>query len=327
METLGNMESAKSAIKFFCKCCDYSTSRKCNFDDHLNSLKHSKNQQMETNGNKISEKSAEQNNCCEICCKTFISRSGLWKHRDKGVCSKLINNKQRENKQQENIVEPNKVDVVAINEIMKYLIKDNAELKSLILEQQKQQNMMLKVIENGVGNNSHNTTTHTNSHNKAFNLNFFLNETCKDAMNIGDFVDSLKLQLSDLEKVGEAGYIEGISSIIVKNLKELDVTKRPVHCTDKKRETVYIKDNDIWEKDDDKSKMHKLIKRVVSKNMNMFPKFREVHPDCLKYHSKYSDQYNKIVYESMGGKGDDDTVKNEKIIKNVLKEVTIDKNI
>jgi len=146
-------------------------------------------------------------------------------------------------------------------------------------------------------------------------------------MNIGEFVDSLKLQLSDLEKVGEAGYIEGISNIIVKNLKELDVTKRPVHCTDKKRETVYIKDNDIWEKDDDKSKMHKLIKRVVSKNMNMFPKFREVHPDCLKYHSKYSDQYNKIVYESMGGKGDDDIVKNEKIIKNVLKEVIIDKNI
>ena len=204
-------------------------------------------------------------------------------------------------------------------------MKENSEMKTIMLEQQ---NMVLEIVKNG----THNTNTNiigktTNSHNKAFNLQFFLNETCKDAMNIGEFVDSLKLQLSDLEKVGEAGYIEGISSIIVKNLKELDVTKRPVHCTDKKRETVYIKDEDKWEKDEDKSKMHKLIKRVVSKNMNMFPKFRDAHPDCLKYHSKFSDQYNKIVYESMGGKGDDDIIKNEKIIKNVLKEVTIDKNI
>ena len=142
-------------------------------------------------------------------------------------------------------------------------------------------------------NTTNNTTTHTNSHNKAFNLNFFLNETCKDAMNIGEFVDSLKIQLSDLEKVGEAGYIEGISNIIVKNLKELDVTKRPVHCTDKKRETVYIKDADKWEKDEDKSQMHKLIKRVASKNVKMFDKYREAHPDCKQYHSKHNDIYNK----------------------------------
>ena len=167
----------------------------------------------------------------------------------------------------------------------------------------------------------------TNSHNKAFNLNFFLNETCKEAMNIGDFVDSLKIQISDLEKVGEAGYIEGISNIIVKNLKELDITKRPVHCTDKKRETIYIKDNDVWEKDEDRSKMHKLIKRVAYKNVNMFAKYREKHPDCTAYHSKYNDQYQKIIYESMGGKGDDDLAKNEKIIKNVLKQVVVDKNI
>jgi hypothetical protein len=251
---------------------------------------------------------------CNVCNKYYKSISGLWKH--KKNC--------KEN--QQNNENSNKEDIVAIKEIMKYLIKDNTELKSLIIEQQKQQNIVLEVVKQGTYNNCNNTTN-TNSHNKAFNLNFFLNETCKDAMNIGEFVDSLKLQLSDLEKVGESVYIEGISSIIVKNLKELDVTKRPVHCTDKKRETVYIKDNDIWEKDDDKTQMHKLIKRVASKNMKMFEKFRDAHPDCLKYHSKFSDQYNKIVYESMGGKGDDDTVKNEKIIKNVLKEVTIDKNV
>ena len=134
-------------------------------------------------------------------------------------------------------------DEIADKELIMMLIKDNSEFKT----------MMMKVLENGTMNHSHNNTT--NSHNKSFNLNFFLNETCKDAMNIMDFVDSIKLQLSDLEGVGELGYVEGISKIIVKNLKELDVTQRPVHCTDKKRETMYIKDDDKWEKDEERLKL------------------------------------------------------------------------
>jgi Txe/YoeB family toxin of Txe-Axe toxin-antitoxin module len=249
---------------------------------------------------------------CEKCNKNYDSRNGLWKHSKN--CSKKICH---ENKF-EIIKKPD--EVCELKEIMKYLMKENSEMKTI----------MLKVIENGTTNNTNNinnTTNNTNSHNKAFNLNFFLNETCKDAMNIGDFVDSLKIQLLDLENIGEVGYIEGISNIIVKNLKALDITKRPVHCTDKKRETMYIKDADKWEKDEDKTHMHKLIKKVVSQNVKMFAKFREVHPDCNKYHSKFSDQYNKIIYESMGGKGDNDFEKNEKIIKNVLKEVVVDKNI
>ena len=324
MTSLGNEESAKSAPKFYCKVCDYSTSRKCNFDDHLNSRKHSKNQQMETNGNKISEKSANLTNYCDICSKTFTSRSGLWKHKNK-VCS--TNN---------SVIETdyvfNKEEITSLKDIMKYLMKENSEMKnlmieqqSLMMEQQKQQHMMIEVVKNGTQNTNCNNTT--NSHNKAFNLNFFLNETCKDAMNIGEFVDSLKLQLPDLEKVGEVGYIEGISSIIVKNLKALDITKRPVHCTDKKRETCYIKDNNVWEKDENKTLMNKLIKKVVYKNANMFGKYREKHPDCMEYHSKYNDQYQKIVFESLGGKGDDEILKNEKIIKNILKEVVVDKNL
>ena len=206
-------------------------------------------------------------------------------------------------------------------ELIIILLKQNAELLK------GQQDMFAKLTESKWNTNNNSNNINSMNNNKTFNLQFFLNETCKDAMNIGDFVDSLKLQLSDLEKVGEDGYIEGISSIIVKNLKELDVTKRPVHCTDKKRETVYIKDNNIWEKDEDKSKMHKLIKRVASKNIKMFDTFRETHPDCKQYHSKHNDKYNKIIYESMGGKGDNDDEKNEKIIKNVLKQVVIDKNI
>jgi hypothetical protein len=201
------------------------------------------------------------------------------------------------------------------------ILKENGNLKHLIIDTQ---NQMMKVIEGGI-NNTTNITNHTNSHNKAFNLNFFLNETCKDAMNIMDFVESIKLQLSDLEKVGELGYVEGISNIIVKNLNELDVTQRPVHCTDKKRETMYIKDEDKWEKDESNSKIKKAIKKVVSKNQRLLPKFKEAHPDCGTYHSKYSDQYNKIIVESMGGSGNNDAEKEEKIIRNISKNVVVEK--
>jgi hypothetical protein len=305
METLGDILASKNEQNepeiFYCKMCDYTCSKKFNFNRHLLSSKH----QRVTKGDILASKTSQNEPplVCDNCNKEYTSRNGLWKHKTKCI---FINKPT----QIQNIIGPTDKDLIMM------LIKENGELK----------NMMMKVLENGTINNSINTI-HTNSHNKAFNLQFFLNETCKDAMNIGEFVDSLKLQLSDLEKVGEAGYIEGITSIIVKNLKELDVTKRPVHCTDKKRETIYIKDADKWEKDEDKSQMHKLIKKVAFKNANMFAKYREAHPDCTSYHSKFGDQYHKIVYESMGGKGDDDFEKNEKIIKNVLKEVVVDKNL
>ena len=203
------------------------------------------------------------------------------------------------------------------------LIREQGNIKQMMIEQQskiiEQQNIVLEIAKNG----THNTVT--NSHNKSFNLNFFLNETCKDAMNIMDFVESIKLQLSDLEKVGEIGYVEGISNIIVKNLNELDVTQRPVHCTDKKRETMYIKDEDKWEKDEENSKIRRAIKRVASKNQRLIPKFKEEHPDCMKYHSKYSDQYNKLIVESMGGSGDNDLEKEEKIIRNISRNLIVDK--
>jgi hypothetical protein len=147
-------------------------------------------------------------------------------------------------------------------------------------------------------------------------------------MNIMDFVDSIKLQLSDLEKVGELGYVDGISNIIVKNLNALDVTQRPVHCTDKKREILYIKDEDKWEKDnEEKNKLRKAIKRVALKNQRMIPKFKEEHPDCGKSASKFSDQYNKIIYEAMGGVGDNNLEKELKIIKKITNVTTIDKAI
>jgi hypothetical protein len=198
------------------------------------------------------------------------------------------------------------------------LIKENSELKNMVLDVcQKIQPI----------NNTNISNSNNNSHNKTFNLQFFLNETCKDAMNIMDFVDSIKLQLSDLERVGELGYVDGISNIIVKNLNALDITQRPVHCTDKKREVLYVKDEDKWEKEsEEKNKIHKVIKKVALKNQRMIPKFKEEHPDCGKSASKFSDQYNKIILEAMGGIGDNDKEKEERIVKNISKHVTLDKD-
>ena len=302
METLGDKILPKFCSKFYCKNCDYGTSKKSSYDDHLLSAKHQKRRfgdVLETNANTILPKFCSSKFACEKCNKEYASRNGLWKHKQ--------NCKTKEESKE------NKKDEITDKELMLALIKDSSEIKNMIME----------VFKNGTTNHSHNTTT--NSHNKAFNLNFFLNETCKDAMNIMEFVDSIKLQLSDLERVGELGYVEGISNIIVKNLKDLDVTQRPVHCTDKKRETMYIKDEDKWEKDEERLKLHKVIRKVTCKNQNLITDYKKEHPDYNKYHSKISDQYNKIIIEAMGGPGDNDFEKEEKIIKNISKQVFIEK--
>jgi len=299
-ETNLGEKGEKREEKYCCKICDYNTSVKFSYDRHTLTSKHLKmvkNVKNETNETKKEKKEKKENMTCE-CGEVYYSRTTLWRH--KKICSLI----------ETLVVQSDKTDKK--DELIDYLMKENKEIKELILELAKKDSY----------NNCNNTV---NSHNKAFNLNFFLNETCKDAMNITDFVDSIKLQLSDLEGVGELGYVEGISNIIIKNLKGLDVTQRPVHCTDKKRETMYIKDEDKWEKDEEKKKLHKVVRKVTCKNQNLIPTFKEKHPDCNTYHSKFSDQYNKIIIESMGGKGDNDYEKEEKIIKNISKQVTIDK--
>jgi len=191
----------------------------------------------------------------------------------------------------------------------------------------KQNSQLLEVVKNGT-NNTTISNSNNHSNNKTFNLQFFLNETCKNAMNIMDFVDSIKLQLSDLETVGKLGYVEGITNIINENLKALDVTQRPVHCTDKKREVLYVKDENKWEKENEsKTKIRKAIKHISHKNSKLIPVFRDKYPDCGKSISKYADQFNKIVVEAMGGAGDNDTEKENKIIANISKHVTINKDI
>jgi len=303
--------------KYVCEICEYITNNKKDYDKHTLTSKHQNETQMKQISPKNPQKSPTYECNCGILCN---SRTSLWRH--KKTCDS--------NKPNMNIEDINHESNKVMNDkdLIMMLIHDNKELRNLLLEQCKEKdefkNMMMKVLENGTHNTTNNTN-HTNSHNKAFNLQFFLNETCKDAMNIMDFVESIQLQLSDLENVGELGYVEGISNIIVKNLKELDVTQRPVHCTDKKRETIYIKDENKWEKDDEKNKIRKMIKRVASKNQRLLLKFKELHPDCIKYHSKYSDQYNKLIVESMGGSGNNDLEKEDKIIRNIVKNVVVDK--
>jgi len=306
METLGNKIMPKLCPKFYCSVCDYGTSKKSSFDNHILSAKHQKSIKgnvLETNGNEIMPKLCFSNYTCQKCTKEFKNRSGLWKHNK--TCNYCNQNKE----------------VTNDKDLIVMLINENKEFRNLLAEQCKEKdeykNMVLEVLKNGTHN-----TIHTNSHNKAFNLNFFLNETCKDAMNIMDFVDSIKLQLSDLEKVGELGFVDGISNIIVKNLKALDITKRPVHCTDKKRDILYVKNENKWEKDDEENKkMRGAIKRVANKNIRLLPTFREKYPDCNKSTSKHSDQYNKIIVESM----DTDSNSENKIIKKISKEVFVEK--
>ena len=310
-ETNLGEKGEKGEKKYYCNYCDYVCSVKFSYDRHILTSKHikqSQNAQNETNETKYETKKEKKyvDNICD-CGQIFCSRTTLWRHKKK--CSSIETNNESE-------VKNTDINGSDKDDLINYLIKENQEFKNLILE----------IVKKDTCNQSTTNITNTNSHNKAFNLNFFLNETCKDAMNITEFIESIKLQLSDLEKVGELGYVEGISNIIVKNLKNLDVTQRPVHCTDKKRETMYIKDENKWEKDEEQKKMHKMVRKVADKNARMLPKFKEAHPDCNKSTSLYSDQYNKIIIEAMGGRGDNDFEKEEKIIKRVSKEVIVEKD-
>jgi len=302
METLGNKKLQKSCKNYYCKFCDYNTERKSSYEKHINTAKHKEvafGNDLESKSCKKLQVEHEHKFRCQNCDKEFLNRSGLWKHTNKGSCIKTI--EPEPNPQQKTNNELN-ID----KELMLMLINQNKEL--------------LEIVKNGTTNHSHNTT---NSHNKAFNLNFFLNETCKNAMNITDFVDSIKLQLSDLIDVGTLGYVEGISKIIVKNLNNLDETERPIHCTDKKRETMYVKDQGQWEKEDEKnSKLTKAVKKIADKNIKLLPLFREKYPEYKNSSSRVSDKHDKMVIEVM----ETDPVKNEKIIRNISKVTTIRDN-
>ena len=298
----------KNAKIFRCDICDFECSKKSNFDKHLLTPKHANTDKILTNTDAKNAENAE--NVLET--NMFICGCGnRYKHRQS-----LFNHKK---KCDNTTITDSNVDSFDKDQLILMLIKQNADL---IKDTSEFKNMMMEVIKNGTHN-----TINTNSHNKSFNLNVFLNETCKDAMNIMDFVNSLKIELSDLENVGSVGYVSGISSIIVKNLNLLDETKRPVHCADTKREVMYVKDDNKWEKDNEnKSQMRKIIKHATHKNSKLLKEYKAKYPGCEKSESKYSYAYDKLIVETFGGKGDDEIGKENKIIRNIAKNVTISKD-
>ena len=309
--------SQKIAHKFSCSVCDYNTSKKRDYMKHLATDKHKINT-MEVNGSNMEVPKVAHFVC--NCSRVFNTHGGLWKHKQKCTNNNTVNSNILEF--QDNV----KVDMNDPNLIIE-ILKQNQDFKQLIIDQNKtimeQNNKLFELCKN-VGNNNNNTT---NSHNKSFNLNFFLNETCKDALNISDFVKSIKPSLEDLETTGRLGYVEGVSNIILKNLNTLDSNMRPIHCTDIKREVLYVKDNDEWIKEqDEKPVLTKAIKVIANENIKNINEWRKEHPGCTAADSRKNDLYLKIVSNAMSGATIDETCKNiNKIIGNVSKKVQIDR--
>ena len=293
---MDNKKFEKGSEKFCCENCDFFTSRKSQYNRHISTLKHKR---IIMDNEKVPHVYS-----CENCEKKYNYLSGLCKHKKK--CSKELI---------QTIIENDLTD----KEIILKLLKQNSEFKDMLFEQNK------VLLEMSTKNNPVISNSMINSHNKTFNMQVFLNETCKDAMNLMEFVDSLQLQFSDLENVGKNGFVKGISNIIVQNLKALDVTKRPVHCSDYKREIMYVKEDNQWFNDtketEENQKLKKAINQIAHKNICMIPEWKAKYPDCVFSDSKKSDQYNYIIYESM----DQNDVNTEKIIKNIAKEVVINK--
>jgi len=254
---------------------------------------------------KVAESCKKTYNC--ECGKIYLHHSSLWKH--KQVCK---------NEESNDIL-----DILSDKNIILEILKSNSDLKELLIEQGKQMLEMANKV--GSNNCNNNTNSHNNTH---FNLQFFLNETCKDALNLTDFVEQFKLQLSDLDMIGRVGYTEGMSKLFIKNLNELDVHKRPIHCSDLKRETLYVKDKDTWEKENSENvKLKQAIKKVEHKNIKQIPQWKEENPTADDTETKKHMEYQNMLLEVMGGSTlEDDNKKHEKIIKNIAKEVVIEKN-
>ncbi len=226
---------------------------------------------------------------CDNCQKEYINRTGLWRHNKKCIPIEVKNDK---------------------DDLIIQLLQQNQELHKSLIEISKEKSI-----------------TNITNKNKTFNLNLFLNETCKDALNLTDFMNTIQLQLNDLENTAKEGYVSGISNIIIKELKNLDVHKRPIHCSDLKRETLYIKDNNAWEKEnEEKLKIKQAIKEISNKNIKQIPLWLQNHPNFSKYNHPDNDEYLALISASMSGTTKEEQEDNiNKIIKNLSKEVVIEK--
>jgi hypothetical protein len=295
--------------KYLCWICDVKCCKKSHYDEHILTAKHMKKQALLKNyakqGFSANDSLVQQSKNTCLCGKQYTYVSGLSRHKKTCKYEAKI----------EPVMQNNAID----KELVKMIIKENTEyFKDILLEVCKKETNVTIANANIINNNVNNK----------FNLNVFLNETCKDALNLTDFVDSIKLQLSDLENVGKLGFVNGITNIIMNNLKALDIHQRPVHCSDAKREVMYVKDADKWEKEnEEKKKLRQVVKKIANKNIKLLPVYKEKYPDCLYSDSKNCDEYNKIVVEAFGGSGNEDYENEDKILKKIAKEVLIDKEI
>lgn len=299
----------KNAVFFQCKKCDFSCSKKSNWDKHLATRKH----QIRTLSNEKMPKNAASY-MCSICDKIYSSRSSLWYHKKKcmeqtyDISSGLVGTTNE-------IILPftssemTDVNNLDVKEMFMEVLQENKELRKTI------QTMIPKMG---------NTTNHITN---KINMNIFLNQECKDALNIMDFVESLKIQMKDLTHTGRAGFVDGITNIFIRGLRELELHKRPIHCSDLKREVMYVKDNDIWEKEtENKDKLKKAIHSVKRSNIQQINSWVEENPECLVTDNTKNEDYMQIVHHSLGGSGNQQDKNIHKIIKNVAKEVYLQKD-
>jgi len=298
----------KSSEKFHCDLCDYTSCRKSQYDRHLLTAKHIKLTNVTNTYENVSKGSTTFT--CTNCSKVYRSRMGLWQHSNK--CSPDTN---------KSVVVENPV--IDTNLILK-LIQQNENLQNLLVQQSNEKTELInKLMEREPGNNNTNCNNNTtNNNHQKFNLNFFLNETCKDAMNIQEFLENIRVTFEDLLTIGNAGFVNGVSDILIKQLRDLDVNKRPIHCTDAKRETIYVKDQDSWNKDDkENTRLKNAIEKIEYKNVVALRDWCNENPDAKVNNTSKNILKDKIYMQTLQG---DDQTRN-RIIKNLTKEIVVEK--
>ena len=307
----------KISYKFYCEKCDYKCCKQSEYNKHLLTAKH----QKVTNGNKKSPKNLH---CiCKFCNKTFKHRSGLSRH------NKTCNEEKIHNFQNEQLVESEEYaqqSEISKNDLLE-ILKQNQEFKELLTEQQQEIQVLHKQLIDTVKHTEKTVNNTINHNNQKFNLNFFLNEQCKDAINMSDFIENIQLDLEDLTETGRLGYVGGISRILVNKLQELDIYKRPLHCTDIKRETLYIKNNDEWSKENNsKEALKGLVDKVSNKNCRNIKQWTDEHPGYQIFDSPENMDYVRLTQAVLGGLGEQECKQfKDKIIRNVIKEVMVNK--
>jgi hypothetical protein len=314
-------EPLKTSSKFHCIPCDFKCCKQSDYSRHLITAKH-------LNANKANSDDAASKHMCQICDHIFKHASSLSRHKKKCVIQSGITPELAPEPIPES--EPvKKPKLYEKEDIVDVLIKENMDFKNIILELVKSnsdlQKQMLEVCKNSSTTVNNNGTVNNNN-NKTFNMQIFLNEKCKDAMNIKDFVNSMTLELEDLEEVGKLGYVEGISNIMIRKLNALDVYKRPIHCSDAKREIMFVKDDNIWSKENSTyDKLRKAIKSVTYKNSALLGPWSQKYPNCLNNQHHLNDVYVQMLGQAMGGK--ESFLESEnKIMKKIAKAVLIEKS-